>query len=521
MFEVLSCIAVNHDLRLVILAALVCLFACYTGVELLNRARESDGPTRAMWTVAAGTVVGCGVWATHFVAMLAFQSVLPIFYDVGLTALSVLAAITFATLGFAIGLRTGLHMFGGTVLGGAIATMHYLGMEALRGPVTVSWDPAYVAASLIIGMGLSSVALRAGLNARTPRESAGAAGMLTLGICAMHFTAMTAVTLTPVAEGGERAGAFDPTSLAVAVAAVAMLVIGLGAVATMMKHHRAERAQGEVLRTHVAELEATKRDLQTTSRNLEGALVAAAKSSEAKSQFLAAMSHELRTPLNAIIGYSDFLRMEPYGKLGDLRYLEYIGDIQRSGGHLLALINDVLDLARLDASRVELDEETVELGVLVQESLSLVAPQAATGGVSVNEPLFATMPCVQADARRLKQVLVNLLSNAVKFTPAGGRVTLNVTRTAGGAVITVADTGIGMRPEDIPVALDRFGQVESALARKYQGTGLGLPLARELIELHDGTLTIESALHAGTTVTVTLPPGRILSWPPDTLSAAA
>jgi signal transduction histidine kinase len=511
MLKVLSCLAIEHDLSLVALAVLVCLFACYTTVELLNRARVSRGGAATAWMFTAGTVAGSGIWATHFVAMLAYKSALPISYDIGMTALSVLAAIVLASLGFAVGLLTQLRMLGGAVLGGAVATMHFLGMEALSGPVVVSWDAAYVSAAIGMGVGFSALSMRVALNARTASGTMAAAVMLALTICVLHFTAMTAVTLTPIAGEGDLADAVAPTSLAVAVAAVAMLVIGLGATATMMRHHREERAQSEALRTHVAALQAAKIDLEATSRHLEAALDAAARSSEAKSQFLASMSHELRTPLNAIIGYSEFLGMQPYGAMPDARYLEYIGDIQTSGGHLLALINDVLDLARLDAGRVELEEDSVDLAELVEDSLTLVAPQARKGRVTLEASIPKEPAIVRGDARRLKQVLVNLLSNGVKFTPGGGSVCVSLKCGAEGICLVVADTGIGMRPEDIPVAFDKFGQVESSLARRYQGTGLGLPLARDLVVLHGGDLVIDSVYGEGTSVTVTLPASRRLA----------
>lgn len=520
MLEVLSCIGADHDLRLVALAALVCLFACYTTVELLSRAREASGTKRAGWAVAAGTVAGSGVWATHFVAMLAFKSAMPISYDVGLTGLSILAAISIATSGFAIAIETRFRLLGGAVTGGAVATMHYLGMEALTGPVTVHWNAGYVVASLVVGIVLSALAVHAALKARTALATAGAAALLALSICAMHFPAMTAVTLIPVAGEAESAHAVAPTSLAVAVAAVAMLVIGLGTIATMIKHHRDVRAQGEELRRHVAALESAKADLETTSRDLECALVDAARGSEAKSRFLAGMSHELRTPLNTIIGYSEFMGLQPFGPMGDARYLEYIADIQKSGGHLLALINDVLDLARLDAGHIEMLDETVNVGELVEASISLVAPQALKGGVTVEAGAISGALAVRADERRLKQVLVNLLSNAVKFTPPDGQVAITVTAGKDGVAIAVSDTGIGMRAEDIPLALERFGQVESAMARTYHGTGLGLPLARELIENHGGTLVIASVFGEGTTVTVTLPRERVLSAPAALTRAA-
>jgi signal transduction histidine kinase len=350
-------------------------------------------------------------------------------------------------------------------------------MAALRGPVEASWDASYVVASLIVGPAMSAVAFAFALRATTPVGRLQAAGILTLAIVALHFTAMTALTLTPVADAALSAGALEPTSIAVAVAAIAILITGLGLTGTLVDRHLGERAHAEAerLRAHVAELEVTKRNLEETSGNLMAALAAAAQSSQSKSQFLAAMSHELRTPLNAIIGYSELMRMEPYGALGDARYVEYIGDIHSSGSHLLALINDVLDLARLDASRVTLDDDEVDLAQIVDETLRVVAPQAAEAQLTLDRRLPDGLPKVTVDRRRMKQVLLNLLSNAVKFTPGGGRVGVSVAPFGDGLAIVVSDSGIGMKAEDIPIALERFGQIDSRLSRKYEGTGLGLP----------------------------------------------
>jgi signal transduction histidine kinase len=222
------------------------------------------------------------------------------------------------------------------------------------------------------------------------------------------------------------------------------------------------------------------------------------------------MSHELRTPLNAVIGFSEMMTTEAFGPLGNKRYLEYSKDIHGSGVHLLALINDILDLSRIDAGEGQLDEEEFDLHEVIDASLKLVSHQAGAARIALDSACETGLPFVRADKRRLKQALINLLANAVKFTPANGKVTVRAFVRQGGIAITVTDTGIGIAPKDIARALEKFGQVDSSLARKYEGAGLGLPLAKQFMELHGGTLTLESTLDVGTTVTITLPGSRIV-----------
>ncbi len=228
--------------------------------------------------------------------------------------------------------------------------------------------------------------------------------------------------------------------------------------------------------------------------------------SQAKSQFLANMSHELRTPLNAIIGFSEVISAALFGPL-DARYRDYAQDIHGSGHHLLRIINDLLDLSKVEAGRLELRESPVPIALIFETCRRMVDDRAAVAGVSLD--FQPTDLAVSGDELRLEQVLLNLVSNAVKFTPTGGHVAVSaMLALSGEVVITVADTGIGMAPEDIPRALQPFGQVNNSLARPHGGTGLGLPLAQRLIELHGGTLTIDSELGKGTTVTVVLPVER-------------
>jgi signal transduction histidine kinase len=323
---------------------------------------------------------------------------------------------------------------------------------------------------------------------------------------------MTAVTMAYDPWGSSAgATALQRQNLAIGVAAVAVLLLATGMVSAVIDGYLADRNALEAarLRRYVSELEGTRSELQATTASLSLALEAAAASSQAKSQFLATMSHELRTPLNAIIGFSELLKAESLGSMGNPRYIEYATDIHQSGSHLLSLINDVLDFSKAEAGRLDLREEQLDVREIVTDCLRLVAPGAREAEISVTADLPAAAPTVLADARRLKQIALNLLSNALKFTPAGGAVRVSLSFDDDGMLIAVADTGIGMTPEQIPVALQAFGQIDSRLSRSYEGTGLGLPLCRHMAEAHGGGLSIESALGRGTTVTVRFPAERL------------
>jgi PAS domain S-box-containing protein len=229
-----------------------------------------------------------------------------------------------------------------------------------------------------------------------------------------------------------------------------------------------------------------------------------------KTEFLAHMSHELRTPLNAIIGFSEVIKGEMFGPVGRPNYIEYAADIHRSGQHLLDLINDILDLSKLEAGKLELRESDVSLSTIVEQCCTLLRSHAGTGQVSIVTDIPDAIPALRGDERALKQVLLNFLSNAIKFTPRGGSVTTRVRSLAdGGISVSVADTGIGMNQEEIRVALLPFGQIDSKLARQHKGTGLGLPISKSLVELHGGSLTIASEPGKGTTLSATFPAKRV------------
>jgi len=238
-----------------------------------------------------------------------------------------------------------------------------------------------------------------------------------------------------------------------------------------------------------------------------------------KTEFLANMSHELRTPLNAILGFSEMIATKVFGPI-NAKYAEYAWDIHRSGNHLLELVNDVLDLAKLEAGKLELRESEIHVPTLVDECLILVRNRAEAGGVALETEIAAELPLLRADARSVKQVLLNFLSNAVKFTPEGGSVTIRAAcDPRGGVHIAVGDTGIGMSAAEIEVAMSPFGQIDSTLARKHQGTGLGLPICKSLMELHGGDIVAASKPREGTTLTARFPAARTIR--PAVASASA
>ena len=260
----------------------------------------------------------------------------------------------------------------------------------------------------------------------------------------------------------------------------------------------------------LTEIGARETQLKKQNVALEKAKDAAESANRAKSQFLANISHELRTPLNAIIGFSSILMNQLFGALGNEKYLEYAHDINESGAHLLNIINDILDLSKAEAGKLALSYEEVHVGKAIQKCVTILSERAQKGQVTINADVPKMLPPLMADRLRFIQIILNVLSNAIKFTAESGKVdiTARLREENGGAsdfIITIEDTGIGMSREDVDKAFQSFGQVDSGLNRKYEGTGLGLPLTKKLMELHYGVIAIASEVGKGTCVTLTFP----------------
>jgi PAS domain S-box-containing protein len=238
----------------------------------------------------------------------------------------------------------------------------------------------------------------------------------------------------------------------------------------------------------------------------------AERASSAKSDFLARVSHEIRTPLNAIIGFSEVMMEERFGPVGSERYREYVKDIHASGGHLLSLINDLLDLSKIEAGKLELTFANVSLNDLTQQCVAIMQPQANRERVIIRTSLPPTLPQVVADARSVRQIVLNLLSNSIKFTDAGGQVIVSTALNDNGEVaLRVRDTGIGMSEQDLVTALEPFRQIATSVREISAGTGLGLPLTKALAEANRASFCVKSAPNAGTLVEITFPPSRVLA----------
>jgi signal transduction histidine kinase len=269
------------------------------------------------------------------------------------------------------------------------------------------------------------------------------------------------------------------------------------------------RAEQDLLVAHEL-LKQQYAQLQTANAELSQAKQKAEAASRMKTEFLANVSHELRTPLNSIIGFSEMINNEAHGAIGNDKYSSYVRDIHASGQHLLGVVNDILDISKIEVGEFELQEDQVDVAETIETSLRIVHERAASAGITVTADVASTLPALRGDARRVRQILLNLLSNSIKFTASGGKVLVRAAGSdAGGITVSVADSGIGIAAEDIEKAMMPFGQVDGRLNRKYEGTGLGLPLAKSLTELHDGRLTLKSAVGKGTTVTLDFPPARV------------
>ncbi len=273
---------------------------------------------------------------------------------------------------------------------------------------------------------------------------------------------------------------------------------------------RARKGANDELGTLIDGFNTMLSQIQARDEGLRAARHQAEMANRAKTEFLANMSHELRTPLNAILGFSEVMANELLGPMGDPQYQGYARDIHESGTHLLQVINDILDIAKVEAGKLELSEEEITVSDVVEKSLRLIKERAENAGLDVTAEIDPDLPSLYADKRLVKQCLINLLSNAVKFTPKGGRVSVRGFRERDGRLaISVADNGIGIAKQDIPRVLAPFGQVDGSLSRKYDGTGLGLPLVKSLVQLHGGSVDIQSEIAIGTTVTVRFPVERI------------
>ncbi len=322
---------------------------------------------------------------------------------------------------------------------------------------------------------------------------------------------------------------FLPLILTLLISAVLsrhMLDIGLAgmsAIAVVFFHYIADRQYRSnlTLMSYQSEKDDLIAELEVAKSMSDEARRRAEEANLAKSRFLASMSHELRTPLNAILGFSEVMNAEVLGPMANPTYQEYAGDIHRSGQHLLDLINEILDLSRIEAGRYELNEDALSLLEIAEDCIGMVQLRASGKSITIHQQFEPTLPQIWADEKAIRQVVLNLLSNAVKFTPQGGEITVKVGWTAGGGqYVAIKDNGPGIPEEEIPIVLSAFGQGSIAIKSAEQGTGLGLPIVQAILAKHDGQFVLRSKLREGTEAIAILPSTRILQSVPAIEDAA-
>lgn len=560
-------VPVRYDIALTVLSLVVAVLAAGAGFAIVGLGIGSgagSGANGRMRLAAAGLFMGFGIAAMHYIGMAAMIMDAVIDYEPILFSASVVIAVGAATA--ALWLAFNIHVYwqkllSAAVMAVAISGMHYVGMAAaqyhpaLRTPLfTLGKDlaPQYLAVAiagatfLILLLGLvtviadrrlsvtSALAARSlELNTRRHRSLIrNSSDVITIIDGRGQFAYCSETTkrilgYAPTWLIGRRMDEFmPPAELGAFYGFLARVQEEQGINMTAEVQLRHEDGQWRVFEITCCNLQgdpgiggiiANLRDTTDRKRALDELRAAkdlADNANRAKSAFLAAMSHELRTPLNAVIGFSEVIGSGAFGQV-DERVLEYVKHIEDSGKHLLSLINDILDLSKAEAGRMTLLEDYIRPADIVADSLRMVGAHEGKTRASLDVSVPASLPYLYGDKRRVKQILINILANAFKFTEAGGRVSLTAmldaadAEGAGDLLFIVKDSGIGMTADEIVTALEPFRQIDSRLSRKYEGTGLGLPLTKHLIELHGGKLQIASVPGGGTTVTLRFPAARL------------
>jgi signal transduction histidine kinase/DNA-binding NarL/FixJ family response regulator len=499
-----------YDQSLIVLSFFIGVIASYAALEAAGRLRDASGGGH-VWHAVSSIVFGGGVWAMLAIAMLAFASPLKRGYDPVMAAVSAAMIVAAAALAFWImraylsrGRLVWIYVtLGGTVLGIGLSGGLYAGIDAVRTAGEVVYRPALFATSLVIAIATAAATLWLAFSPTRWWQRGVAAIAMAAAFSGMYRIAVaaSAIVATP-------AGAAPGLNLSEPIAAAWIALGAAGAVmvaliAAFFDRRREQDTAYEAVRVRKEVAERTA-NLQATATQLDAALALAERASAAKSDFLASMSHELRTPLNSILGFSHLLSSGKTFEPLTSNQAGAVQQIEQAGRHLLLLIDDVLDLARVESGRVPLTIESVEVAPLIEEVASMLQPTAISANITVHTDAAFRGLFVRADRRRLFQVLVNLLSNGIKYNKQGGSVSVSCHDIDGEARIIISDTGVGIPAQhlgDVFEPFSRLSQDRSAMV----GSGVGLALCRRLVQAMRGLIRVDSQEGKGSTFTITLP----------------
>jgi len=478
---------------LVAVSILVGILASYTALSLAMRVRQAQRRARYVWVAGGAMAMGSGIWAMHFVGMQAFRLPLPIGYDTTTTFVSWLLPVVASGLAlWQLRYRTvrPRHLVASALLMGlAINAMHYTGMASMQMHPAITYSPWLFALSVAIAIGASALALQIGMRmqegGRSRRTLQLAASVVMGGaIAGMHYTGMAAAHLAPGSVCGAALVGVDQDYLAALVTITTVALLSITLLATIFDARLEERNQ-TIAASLVAAAERQKLFLIEQQARLDAENV-----SQMKDDFLATLSHELRTPLNAMLGWSQLLLQ---GGRDDAALKRGLSTIERNARAQSELIEDMLDMSRLLAGKVRIDNVPLSPPDFINAALDTTRPAALARQVTLLADLDSGDGRILGDSGRMQQVMVNLLSNAIKFSEPGGVVTVTLRTLDDASVITVEDTGAGIPAAFLPFVFDRFRQADGSSSRRHGGLGLGLAIARQLIDLQGGALSVTSA----------------------------
>jgi signal transduction histidine kinase/CheY-like chemotaxis protein len=499
-------LAGHYEAPLVIVSMVVAVFASYTALTLASRVSQTAVTSGYWWMVGGAFAMGTGIWAMHFIGMLAFRLPIPLGYDLAITLVSwVLPVLVSGVALWQLSrarLDTARLLASAVLIGAGINLMHYIGMAAMRMEPDIVWNWWLVAASVLIAVASAAAALWLAFRLRDERRPrvalarAAAAVFMGTAIVGMHYTGMAAASFPSDSLCLAAQGAFGLTQLAVLVI---VATIGVLAIALLSAVYDARlEARGHIL----AASERLSRERELLLASEREARAEAERLSSLKDEFLATLSHELRTPLNAVLGWAQLLRI----KKDEESVRTGLDTIERNARLQAQLIDDLLDMSRIVSGKLRIQSEPVDAAAIVQAAIASVQPMAFSKGVEIATHVDAAGTRILGDPARLEQVMWNLLTNAVKFTPAGGHIHVRLRSDRPSVEITVADDGEGIDPGFLPHVFEKFRQADASTTRRQGGLGLGLAIVRQLVDLHGGTVSAHSEGEGrGATFTVRLP----------------